>query len=732
MAYVQLAAVAVSRSPPAYGSVLRSAGCVAGTAAAPQRTALGLRPAAGIRRLERPQARSFFAGCRVPGALKLLPAARPRGVHAQAARASAAVEQAEAPAPVGGPAWDISTEYPSIDSAELEADIAGAVACMERIEKEINPRLVAALEKAGEADASTPGAPPPCRTCARRVSGLRWEATRLLGNVSVYATCEASTDARNAAARALSARVRVLFARFTQALQPAQLFLLRASDAFAAAYLDHEDTAAEGYEVRHRRRLRDRVLSLPEENLAASLAVNGITAWGSLYDQISGSLAVELEKQGKTVGVAAAAGMLDSTDRGVRQEAWEGIRRAWKTQEEACAAMINAIAGWRLDLYKRRGHTDFLEVPLHDNRMSRATLDAMFAAVDEARDVGRKALLVQAHALGLTRLAPGGLRGGGGGAGAAGAERGGPKYTFDEAVSVVEGSVGAVDPAAGEFVRMMAQRRWIEARAGNAKRPGAYCTQFRKSRTPRVYLSAFSGGDQHLLTLAHELGHGFHNWAMRDMPLSSVSYPLNLAETASIFFETVVADGLAAAAQSPYERFRYGWADAESAGAFLLNIPARFEFERAVYGRRAEGSLTPDDLSALMDQAWGKYYGGALSQMDDSFWMSKLHFYISSVSFYNFPYTFGYLFALGVYAQRERLGAAFPARYAALLRDTGSMDTEELVRRHLEADVSSVDFWRASTAAVRAKVDAFAESYRALLPDEAARAAFDAHLAAAL
>lgn len=171
-----------------------------------------------------------------------------------------------------------------------------------------------------------------------------------------------------------------------------------------------------------------------------------------------------------------------------------------------------------------------------------------------------------------------------------------------------------------------------------------FCTGFSKSRTPRVYLSDYNGGAALLLTLAHELGHAFHNWVIRDLPMSQTGYPMNLAETASIFFETVVGNKLVEEATNPEERFGMLWGEAESAGAFMLNIPSRYRFEEELNERRKEsGPLSTSEIDDMMVRAWKRYYGETLApeQIDrvGVFSQSKLHFYLTGISFYNWPYT---------------------------------------------------------------------------------------------
>ena len=256
-----------------------------------------------------------------------------------------------------------------------------------------------------------------------------------------------------------------------------------------------------------------------------------------------------------------------------------------------------------------------------------------------------------------------------------------------------------------------------------SKRPGAYCTRFAKSRSPRVFLT-YRGSLSDVFTLAHELGHAYHGKLLAELPLPETHYPMNLAETASTFAETALGDYLSSPVASRFSSgaapvgdetlLELAWSDAQDAATFLLNIPARFAFEKRLYELRAEKPLAPAALSDLMRGAWEEYYGDSLSGYDSGFWRSKLHYYMTDISFYNFPYTFGYLFSLGIYARREKLGASFHPAYAALLRDAGRMETEELAKKHLGVDLGKPDFWRESVAIVSKKVERFealAEKY---------------------
>lgn len=196
---------------------------------------------------------------------------------------------------------------------------------------------------------------------------------------------------------------------------------------------------------------------------------------------------------------------------------------------------------------------------------------------------------------------------------------------------------------------------------------------------------------------------------MRDLPRAETSYPMCLAETASIFFETVVAADLLARAKTLEEKFAISYNNAESAGVFMLNIPARFKFEYDLYTKRSKGKLSKGEIDELMVDAWKHYYGPSLDKLDEVgiFSATKLHFSISGISFYNYPYTYGYLFSLSVYAARERLGSKFADVYTGLLRDTGRMTSEEVVARWLDSDTTEKEFWEGGIALVRSQVEEF-------------------------
>jgi oligoendopeptidase F len=183
---------------------------------------------------------------------------------------------------------------------------------------------------------------------------------------------------------------------------------------------------------------------------------------------------------------------------------------------------------------------------------------------------------------------------------------------------------------------------------------------------------------------------------MRDLPRYKTYYSMTLAETASIFAETLVRDALYAKATTPEQQLAIAWEDGSAAATFLLNIPSRFTFEQKLVEGRKKGFVIADTLKSMMRDSWQYWYEDSLATYDELFWANKLHFSIASLGFYNYPYLFGYLFSLGIYAQKARYGEVFNDLYTNLLRDTGSMTAEDVVQKHLQQDIRQPEFWQAS------------------------------------
>ena len=512
-----------------------------------------------------------------------------------------------------------------------------------------------------------------------------------LRHVTAYLSCRTSADAADqAAAGALSGLdpVRVDLDKTLVAVRAA--FAAAPAAAFTALLGDAR-LAGAGYYLD---RIRQRAAWSMEpalEGLAADLAPTALRAWGRLYDQLSGTLRFTLAVPGRAPvehPVAMTRTLLDDADPAVRKAALAGSGAAWKGVADVTAACLNAISGTRLTLYKRRGVGHFLDPALFDAGIERATLDAMLGAVRARQDVARRYLREKAQRLGLPRLGFQDL-------GAPLPRPDAARVSWDDGTRRVRDAFGAAYPALRDLAERAFTRRWIDWSPRAGKRPGGFCTSSPLLGESRVFMT-YHGALGDVQTLAHELGHAFHNWVMRDLRLWARSYPMTLAETASTFAEEVVLDAtLASPDTSAADRLTILDTRLSDAAVFLLNIPMRFDFEHKVYEERAAGELSVDRFVALMLDAQRANYGDALAadQLDPWFWASKLHFYITDVSFYNFPYTFGYLFSRGIVARFRAEGASFLPRYEALLRATGSAGAEDVAKDTLGIDLRDRTFW---------------------------------------
>ncbi|KGY12640.1 oligoendopeptidase F [Vibrio tubiashii] len=586
------------------------------------------------------------------------------------------------------PSWNLSIAYQDLNDPKIEQDIDLIKQCIQALGLHVDNReSVSVVQNAIQTSEA---------------------AGKLLSTINTFAQCHASIDATNAEAKGLVGRVAKLSSELVQAFAPYENKLTRSADNFIEEVLNHEspDIAGQGFQLACMRKLAETKLSVAEEQLLTAMKVDGRDAWGRLYDNITGSLQVTIANSDTDkIGFSQAASILYGTDFDKQEPAWRGIQAAMKDNQESFSAILNALSGWRLSEYqKRSGQQDvhFLDPSLHGSRIQAATLEAMMSVAKDNRYIGQKAGHLMARVHGLDQMRPWNHL-----AGMPSLTDAEPKvYSFSDAIEIIRNAFALVDAEMAEFVDLMVENGWIDAQPTENRRLGAYCTKFAATRTPLVFMT-WGGSRSDLLTLAHELGHAFHNWVMRDMPLCQTRYPMTLAETASIFAENVVRDYLLDQVESREEKLEMLWEELSSCYALMVNIPVRFEFEKRFYEQRSEGEFTASQLCDLMSETWCEWYGDSMSEPDPYFWASKLHFSISEVSFYNYPYLFGYLFSVGVYAQRDSKGKHFYSDYVNLLRDTGSMMAEEVVEKHLGMDLSQADFWQQSIDRVKAKIDEF-------------------------
>jgi pepF/M3 family oligoendopeptidase len=449
-------------------------------------------------------------------------------------------------------------------------------------------------------------------------------------------------------------------------------------------------------------------MSEPEEDLAASLGPSGGTAWARLHGNVASQLVVPVafppsaggERAGKTVALpmSEVRGLAHDKNPDVRKAAYDAELKGWERVAVPLAAAMNSIKGEVRTLNQRRGWPDDLEPMLFANNIDRATLSAMHEASEESFPDFRRYLRAKARLLGKAQLpwydmfAPVGgedVR----------------AWSWEDTAAFVVEQFGTYSAKLADLPRRALRERWIDAEPREGKRDGAFCMGVRGDESG-VFLN-FGPSFSSVSTLAHELGHAYHNTNLATRTPMQRDTPMALAETASIFCETLVANA-ALQVGSAAEKLAILEHQLEGSCQVVVDIHSRFLFESRVFARRARRELSVSELNGLMLDAQRETYGDGLDSeaLHPYMWAMKPHYYATGRSFYNWPYTFGLLFGLGLYAQYREDADRFRQGYDDLLSSTGLHSAADLARR-FGIDIRSGGFWRASLDVIREQVGQF-------------------------
>jgi pepF/M3 family oligoendopeptidase len=588
------------------------------------------------------------------------------------------------------PRWDLSNVYPGLDSGEFEEALAELGAEADGLDRYLDDNRV-----------SRAGAPLPADRLAVVVAGyldLMNAAQRLYQTLRFYTWSFASTDSYDDLARRRTSEI--LGARLEQDATRFQGWLGVHRDALPAA--TRADPALDSHrfflaEVAEQSRY---LMTEAEESLAAELALSGRNAWSRLQATVVSQLSVPFERQGQAelVPVTEILNLAHHPDRDVRRRAYTAELAAWETVREPLAAALNGVAGTVVTLARRRGRTDPLDAALDQARIDRETLDAMMGAMEASFPVFRRYFRRKAQRLGADTLpwwdlfAP------------IGEER---RYTFGETRDLLLEQFHRFSPQLGAVARRAFDEHWIDAAPRAGKVGGAFCMPLPAVGESRI-LCNFDGSLAEVLTVAHELGHAFHNACLEGKSELQKITPMTLAETASVFNETMVVNAALSRSESAEERLSILEASLTTASQIVVDISSRFRFDREVFERRARSELSSDDLCEIMIRTQAETYGDGLDQRyrHPYMWTWKAHYYRPDVAFYNFPYAFGLLFGLGLYKVYEDAGETFIHEYARMLAATGEGTATDLAAR-FGIDLHRSEFWQGSLALLEDKVSLY-------------------------
>ncbi len=449
-------------------------------------------------------------------------------------------------------------------------------------------------------------------------------------------------------------------------------------------------------------------LSSKEESIIAMMRQTGSTSFARLKDQIIGNMLVDFQV-GETVQKMPLTMILNKAydkDPTIRKQAYLAEIAAYKQTQDGLAACLNAIKGEAITIASLRGYTSVLDQTLFESRMDKQTLDVMLEAIKESLPKFRHYMKVKARYLGYENGLPF-------------YELYAPvvddvkEYSYEEAGDFVCQQFATFDQEMADMARCAIDNRWIDIYPRKGKVGGAFCAGVPSLKESRILLN-FGGTFDSVVTMAHELGHAYHNLCGKNESLLNLNSPMPLAETASTFNETIVKK---AAIKTLPKKEALAVLETEISGCnqVIVDIYSRFLFEDSLIKARQDGPLSANEICALMEQAQIESYGDGLDKnyRHPYMWTWKPHYYYATSNYYNFPYAFGQLFAKGLYAIYLQKGAVFVPEYKKLLASTGKMSIYDVAKR-AGIDVHDLNFWRNSIQMICDDIDTFEQ----LLNDE--------------
>lgn len=499
-------------------------------------------------------------------------------------------------------------------------------------------------------------------------------------------------------------KIQALDMQASQAEQLLQKKLVALDDDTFAKLIVLPDLQTIAFSLKESRNFGKHLLSDEQEALISKMHLDGLSGWSSHYNTLVASVKIPFhDKDGNPITLSAGQAdneILGNDDPNYRHDLMPAWEKAWSEKQNLFADTLNHLSGSRLTDYQVHHIDDVLTYPLALNRMSKQTLDTMWQVVDENKGLMIKYLQRKAKLMGKDTIgwqdveAPLHL---------SNTKR--DKITYNQAAEFIMQQFKKFSPKMAQLAKRAFENRWIEAENRPGKEPGGYMQDLPETGEARIFLT-FTGSPNDAATIAHELGHAFHSSVMTDLPYFRQDYAMNVAETASTLGELIVADANVQEATSDEEKISLLNDKMDNPIAMFLNIHARYLFETRYYEKRKNGTLTARQINELMLQAQKDAFDNSLDIYSPHFWASKMHFYFDDVPFYNFPYTFGYLFSLGIYAQAQKTDN-FEDKYIALLRDTANMSTEDLAKKHLNIDLTQPDFWEAGVKLIKKDIDEF-------------------------
>jgi len=447
--------------------------------------------------------------------------------------------------------------------------------------------------------------------------------------------------------------------------------------------------------LRSARRYRDYLLTEPEEKILSEKSVTGEAAWERLFGELTSALEIDLD--GETVGIEHALSQLHNPDREVRKRAAEAVTEGLSPGLKTRAFIFNTLLHEKAVNDRLRGYKHWLQSRNLANEASDESVEALVSAVRHRYDIPQRWYALKAQMMGVDRIADYDRM--------ASLAQDDEKIEWSDAKSIVHESYASFSGAIADIVQEFYDKSWIDAPASPGKRPGAFCSYTVPSRNPYVLLN-YTARRRDVLTLAHELGHGVHSALARHQGIFHHSTPLTVAETASVFGETVVFERLLEMEKDPASRLALLAENVEGGIATVFRQTAMNRFEHLVHtARREEGELSVERINEAWAESQVEMLGDSV-EITDGYrtWWSYVPHFISTPG-YVYAYSYGQLLALAVYKQYQEKGDAFVPSYIEMLAAGGSMAPEDL-GKIVGCDLTDPEFWNGGLSIVADQLDA--------------------------
>ncbi len=591
------------------------------------------------------------------------------------------------------PHWSLSNVYPGLDSPEFRAAMADT-------EKQLDD-LEAFFDKVKSTGARNDLAQLTALT-SEMIERLN-DLYELVLTIDAYISSFVTTDSFNQQAKKLESEFDIMQMRFHTLNIKSQAWIGQIAN-FLPEIIERNETArAHAFFLQEAAEQSKFLMSEAEEVLAAELNLSGGSAWSKLQGTLTSQLSVDFKLDGKPqkMPMPALINLHSHPDETIRRRGYEAEMVAWKTIEEPLAAALNGIKGTANTFSQHRGRQDALHAAIDMSRIDRTTLGAMLDAMRDSLPTFRRYFHAKARKLGKEKLAWWDLF--------APLGKTDTVYTWDQAQTFILKNFGLFSPKLEALAKRAFDNHWIDAEMRPGKRGGGFCMPVPSVRESRI-LTNFDGSFDQVSTIAHELGHAFHNECAFAAGKTMIQQdtPMTLAETASIMCETIVNQAVLKQAANKDEELAVLENALINAGQVTVDIYSRYLFEKEVFERREQSELSPDDFCEIMERAQKAAYGDGLDEryLMKYMWTWKPHYYSVGLSFYNFPYAFGLLFGTGLYAIYQQRGADFVPDYIDLLACTGEAPAADLAGR-FGIDIRTKAFWADSLAIIGKQIERY-------------------------